>query len=393
MRKTANSKKKTEKIKPKKMNKVDKQQEKKQEKTDEKEKLLIDVPSTMKQQSTTTKQQSTTTMTTMKQQQQQQSTTTTTMKQPIFTFANGRAFVDVQPVGNDSCYIETFYQQMFPANTDVSPMFDQLCDEMPWTDPENGVMRYRGHALKRQKAFLVDRDDPLRIYTYPGFQYESTKFYRRIGEIPVVADLVATLERRTRYNGDEQQYNHVIATYYCDGESNIGFHSDRARDIAPETPILMMSFGGRRELHLRDAATKDVEQVFVMQPGSLFVLGPRDNHDYQHSIVPQCDERVIDRRSEPLEPRISLVLRNIATTMQRADLDDKIEKSRALKKKNQEKRKLASARQGEATSDDGEQEVEQEAEEEEQQEEQEVDDDEQEAEAANISTTKKRKIN
>lgn len=172
------------------------------------------------------------------------------------------------------------------------------------------------------------------IYTYPGFQYESVLHYVDIDDVPLVAHIVRQITARCTFAGAPIVLNHAIGTRYDDGEKMIGFHSDKVHDIAADTPILMLSFGGRRELHWRRAeAPNDFVESFVMEPGSLFVLGWQTNLALQHSIVPAADERVLDRAVEPVAPRISLVLRHIATAMTHDALLRQIERSRRGKTK------------------------------------------------------------
>ncbi len=67
----------------------------------------------------------------------------------------------------------------------------------------------------------------------------------------------------------------------------------------------------------------------MLKPGDLFILGWRTNLHYQHSIVPVNEERQIQR--EPgvdVGPRISLVFRNIATTITREALAKKLNAKR-----------------------------------------------------------------
>jgi hypothetical protein len=201
--------------------------------------------------------------------------------------------------------------------------------------------------------------------------------------MPFVNALVEQLEQRATYKGVPLTINHVIGTHYVTGEDNIGFHSDKAEDIQADSPILMFSFGGRRELWFREVAGDDkgekdekdskddsgatssakksgaatsttekngggenknvataattaatstakkqaIVQKFVMEPGSLFVLGPETNRLLQHSIVPESDETCTDREKEPLQPRISLVARHISTVLSRRELRCRIDAS------------------------------------------------------------------
>jgi alkylated DNA repair dioxygenase AlkB len=87
--------------------------------------------------------------------------------------------------------------------------------------------------------------------------------------------------------------NHIIGTKYIDGDDNIGFHSDKMKDIVDGSPIFMISMGEKRELHFRDASFQGIitDQI-VMEPGSLFVLGPKTNIKKQHAIAKLSEEKV-----------------------------------------------------------------------------------------------------
>jgi alkylated DNA repair dioxygenase AlkB len=226
-------------------------------------------------------------------------------------------------VGRDSVYVENFIPMLLGAKIkEIDAQFDdvvgvmaELTTTLPWTDPKWREMRYRGHELQRQKAFLVSSLATYPRYGYPGMQYASMQHYRLISSVPLVQRMVEQLINRCQFNGQPIRINHVIGTLYSDGDKNIGFHSDKVQDIAIASPILSLTFGGVREFHLRDATTEVVTHRLALQPGSLFVLGPRTNVAYQHSIVPIADEQLIDRDVVPVTPRISLVLRDISTLL------------------------------------------------------------------------------
>jgi hypothetical protein len=85
----------------------------------------------------------------------------------------------------------------------VAEMFASLNAQLPFTDPSHEAMLYRANELARQKAFLTESVDPIHIYRYPGFQYESTTFYRPFSTVPFVDNLVLAMQRRLSYI-DEQ---------------------------------------------------------------------------------------------------------------------------------------------------------------------------------------------
>lgn len=61
-------------------------------------------------------------------------------------------------------------------------------------------------------------------------------------------------------------------------------------------------------MHLSHAQTGVHKNTIV------FVLGPKTNVEYKHAIVPVASENVLNRDTDvAVQPRISLVLRNIHT--------------------------------------------------------------------------------
>jgi hypothetical protein len=117
-------------------------------------------------------------------------------------------------------------------------------------------MRYRSRVLNREKFFLVENPgivfvallyyfmyvgcgweysiliggvthedgvpDQLRLYRYPGFQYESMKQYQNFDAVPGMVDLIQNLRKLTfAFDGVSSQQqskavviNHVIGTRY-----------------------------------------------------------------------------------------------------------------------------------------------------------------------------------
>jgi hypothetical protein len=68
-------------------------------------------------------------------------------------------------------------------------------------------------------------------------------------------------------------------------------------------------------MHICKNGDEKNSTVIVLRPGDLFILA---NAAYQHSIVPVKQERQIQREPNAhVGPRISLVMRDIATTQSR----------------------------------------------------------------------------
>ena len=239
----------------------------------------------------------------------------------------GAPMANCQLVFEDSFLVKRFAQNYLNCDTDI--LYSAIKMSAPWTEPSNPDLKLRGHELARQKFFLnksegliLSSDTPLSQfykYSYPGFQYGSLLSYRALQTVPLVHYFNASLEEHLLFNGEQVTLNHVIGTMYRGEADNISYHSDSLKDITPDTPIISLSLGETREMHLGRVHPKDrkktiFEKAVVLEPGDMFILGPRTNVLHRHAIARVIDERVIKRvPGVPIGPRISLVSRNIQT--------------------------------------------------------------------------------
>ena len=164
---------------------------------------------------------------------------------------------------------------------DPEMIFNSIRNTPIWCDRFEDTMRYRGHALKRTKAFLLTSlPETYMLYRYPGFQYASMLNYHRLDEVPVLADLLAAI----RVNGQPLVFNHVILTLYEEDADCIGRHHDKLKDITPGSDIVSISLGASRDFELsKDEQVTHIEQL---EDGDVFVLGPEANRMMKHAVLP-----------------------------------------------------------------------------------------------------------
>jgi len=216
-------------------------------------------------------------------------------------------------------------------------------------------MKIRGKSFHSTKFFLIQDEDndaegrPARYpkYSYPGFQWESLKQYKTIGTVPDIQKIVQTFANHISYSNTPQTnnknpieatkieeknliINHVLGTKYCSAEDLIAYHDDKSKYLIKDSPIFLISLGERRELHLRPKGSQDSTECLIMEPGSMFVLGPRTNDTMQHSIVPTKDESLIQRYGE-IGTRISLTMRSVSNMVDREEVINQIKDSRKKK--------------------------------------------------------------
>ena len=87
-------------------------------------------------------------------------------------------------------------------------------------------------------------------------------------------------------------------------------------DIRPNTYIVICSFGATRDLLLRRKGEEKECARIAVRAGSLFLLGPQTNADFQHCIPPL-------KRGQHVDERISLVLRDIKTSVALSEVKKK----------------------------------------------------------------------
>jgi alkylated DNA repair dioxygenase AlkB len=247
---------------------------------------------------------------------------------------NGVGIPNIQQALLDSFIVPNFVQTTLAV--DPAMLYNTLYDSAPWTDPSDPDFKYRGNELARRKAFLVisttDHEplvgqEPTTIprYSYPGWQNGSVRCYRDVRTVPEIHNMMQALCKQLLYNGRTVKLNHAILTCYRGADDNIGFHSDKMKDIVPDTPIISLSLGEKREFHFGQADANDKMQTitthkFVLNSGDLFILGPKTNAAYRHAIVTVDQETVIRRDPRvKVGPRISIVLRDIATVISREE--------------------------------------------------------------------------
>lgn len=128
----------------------------------------------------------------------------------------------------------------------------------------------------------------------------------RYGVITPMTPTVDAVRRRLEALLGER-FNHAVALVYRGGEDCIGFHKDKTLDLDEAAPIVSVSLGAVRPLQLRDDIFKPTVQYELrFEHGAVFVLGPRTNVQYYHSI-PRFDG------ATEIGPRVSLTFRRTRT--------------------------------------------------------------------------------
>ena len=113
-----------------------------------------------------------------------------------------------------------------------------------WVNGDNAALKYRGNELKRGKIWLqrlASADGYLR-YGYTGWQWRVLPATADVARCPEVLPIADAYDEWAAGLGFPHA-NHYIVTKYRDGQHNIGFHSDKPKDIAPGSLITVVKTG------------------------------------------------------------------------------------------------------------------------------------------------------
>lgn len=94
--------------------------------------------------------------------------------------------------------------------------------------------------------------------------------------------------------------NNCLVNYYLDGNSRMGYHSDRTDILSPNTGVVIISLGSTRTLRFRNINDRSIVD-YHLRSGSLFYMTSDVQNLWMHSI-PSSDTN---------DGRMSLTFRNL----------------------------------------------------------------------------------
>jgi alkylated DNA repair dioxygenase AlkB len=95
--------------------------------------------------------------------------------------------------------------------------------------------------------------------------------------------------------------NNCLINYYLDGNSRMGYHSDRTDILLPGTGVVIISLGSTRILRFRNINDRSIIIDYLLLSGSLFYMTSDVQNNWMHSIP----------TSGINDSRMSLTFRNI----------------------------------------------------------------------------------
>ena len=127
--------------------------------------------------------------------------------------------------------------------------------------------------------------------------------------------------------------------YSYHGEDSITWHSDKTQDLTHGSVIALISLGAEREFQFQNISTGKVT-AFPLQAGDLVLMDWDLNLKYKHRLAKAPKEELQIRRTPGavVEPRISLVFRDIKTAVSRTNVEKRTRRTERVRENRKRER-------------------------------------------------------
>lgn len=193
-------------------------------------------------------------------------------------------------VGSGDSYL---IENVLPKNI-ADNVYQKVFDEVEFKD-----LMVNNNPIGREGAFYaqIGPKGEIPILRCPSIEGAEVKQFT-----PILQSIRDCLAIKTGVN-----INHVKVQTYADNTKGVQPHTDKTIDLVPNSAIVNFRIGATREFILTNKVD-GTKQVFNMPHNSVFVLGPKTNIEWLHSVEP---------REETIGPSISMVFRNAGTFLRR----------------------------------------------------------------------------
>ncbi len=173
---------------------------------------------------------------------------------------------------------------LYPAAVpDADACFRRLNETVAWRQETARIMG-RALPLPRLTAWYGDA-----AYAYSGIANPPQ---------PWCADLLKLKDIAERHA--DAPFNAVLLNLYRDGRDSVAWHRDAEATLGSDPIVASISLGAVRRFKLRHARKRDLAVDLDLKPGSLLVMGPGSQVNWQHALP---------KTARAVGPRINLTFR------------------------------------------------------------------------------------
>lgn len=170
------------------------------------------------------------------------------------------------------------FVESFLTTSEAEALFASL-QSLPWSRG-----KFMASAVPREEVWIGPY-----AYKFSGRTLEPRAW---TPEIEAIRDKI-----HMQYGGD---YNSVLLNRYANARDSVSWHSDDEPEMDSKHPIASLSLGASRTFLIRSKANKEGVQTYVLTSGSLLLMPPGFQQQYQHCVP---------KSKAPCGPRINLTFR------------------------------------------------------------------------------------
>lgn len=182
---------------------------------------------------------------------------------------------------------EIHYYESFFSTIEAETLFKQLLNETSWQQDPITVYG-KTYPQPRLTALYANNSKP---YSYSGITMQPKMMTPLLKEIQTKIARVCDVEFTT-----------VLLNLYRDGKDSNGWHADNEKELGQNPVIASVSFGEERFFHLKHRQNKEDRLKFLLNSGSLLIMGGSTQEHWVHQIA---------KTARTIGPRINLTFRRV----------------------------------------------------------------------------------
>ena len=178
------------------------------------------------------------------------------------------------------------YYPQFLKNEAATDFQAYLKEKIPWREEQ---IKLFGKMVMQPRLTALMGDEGME-YGYSGITMQP---------MPWSKEMLAVKEKIEAIC--EGNFNVCLLNFYRHGQDSMGWHADDERELGHNPLIASLSLGDIRKFMLRKKADKKEKMTFLLEHGSLLLMGGDLQHQWQHQVP----------KTKHAQARINLTFRRV----------------------------------------------------------------------------------
>jgi alpha-ketoglutarate-dependent dioxygenase alkB family protein 2 len=191
-------------------------------------------------------------------------------------------------IKNEGAHVEYFPR--FLTKKQSKDLFDAIMKQADW---QRDIFNFMGKVSQSPRLVSAFADDDGIAYYYTGQTRVAQKW---------IPELIELRDRIQQHTGED--FNYVLINRYDDGNSYIGWHSDKRTNLKKGSSIVSVTLGQQRPFQFKHKKSGDTVVTKDLEDGSLLVMNDATQDLYKHSLP---------KRANIIGQRLNLTFRSVVS--------------------------------------------------------------------------------